>query len=151
MSDIHPAISIPHAERADGTFDATHEQVARFGASAIGPGIEEVPAIGWDVAARPLRDARLNVSTLPHDGFAFASGSGVEAARMGLDATIDAAPTTGAATITMTSGVAIAAARDGGGVCRADRARAERARAAGSASRFSRPCISTLTSRSRTA
>ena len=101
---MHPNISINTLCLPDAPFDRHVEQVARLGARAIGPGLEEVQALGVDASVRSLRDAGLTVATLTHRAFAFATPAEAEAGRARLDATIDLAAAIGARTITMTTG-----------------------------------------------
>ena len=101
---MHRQISINTLSLAEEPFDQHVAQVASLGATAIGPGIEQVASFGAKSAARMLRDAGLSVATLTHRAFAFTTPEAAQEARARLDATIAVAQEIGARTITLTTG-----------------------------------------------
>lgn len=101
---MHPAVSINTLSLAPADLAAQIDTVARIGARAISPGIEQVAQMGADQAARRIRDAGLEVATLTHRAFGFATPGDVESARERLAHTLEVAATIGAQTLIMTTG-----------------------------------------------
>ena len=101
---MHPAISINTLCLPSAPLDVLVEQVARIGARGISPDLEQVATFGVRESARAIRDAGLEVATLTHRAFAFATPPEAEAGRERLLRTIDIAGEIGAGTITMTTG-----------------------------------------------
>ena len=98
---MHRAISINTLCFWPASIAAVTDTVARLGASAISPTIEDVADAG---AARRVRDAGLAVATLTHRAFGFATAEAMTEQRERLDRTIDLAAAIGAGSITMTTG-----------------------------------------------
>jgi len=80
------------------------EAIARLGAQAMSPVVDQVRELGVQQTDRQLREAGLEVATLSHMAFGFASPDETEAARARLDQTIEIAAGISAKTITMTTG-----------------------------------------------
>lgn len=78
--------------------------IARIGAGAISPGVEQVESIGVGQAARLLRDTGLSVAVLTHRAFGFLTSIEANKQRARLMATIDMAHTIDARAVCMTSG-----------------------------------------------
>lgn len=100
---MHPRISINSLSVNAGSLAAIIDAVARIGAAAISPGIDEVEATGVAQAVTLLRDAGLRVATFTHRAF----GTTVQATAPEVDRlnrTIDVAAQIGAQSITMTTG-----------------------------------------------
>ncbi len=100
----HPAISINTLCLAPARFDHCAVQVARLGAAAISPTIDDVAAYGVAKSAQLLRDNELAIATLTHRAFGFATREDCDAARKRLSHTIDMAHALSAPTITFTTG-----------------------------------------------
>ena len=80
------------------------DKVARIGARAITPDLEQVLPLGAPAAARLFRDAGLDVAALTHRAFAFATAHDATSARDRLERSIDDAAEIGARSIVMTTG-----------------------------------------------
>ncbi|GLR68251.1 xylose isomerase [Acidocella aquatica] len=100
---MHPSLSINTLCFGAGPLDAHAAQVARLGATAISPTLEQVVDYGA-AAGKMLRDSGLAVATLTHRAFAFATQEDGIVGRERLNRTIDLAETSGAQTITLTTG-----------------------------------------------
>jgi sugar phosphate isomerase/epimerase len=85
-------------------FDVHVDQIARLGATAISPTLEEILDFGPSNARRLLRDAGLVVATFTHRAFAYATEDLATAGQARLDATIAVAGDIGASSITLTTG-----------------------------------------------
>ena len=101
---MHPAISINTLSLAPADLSAQIDTIAGIGARAISPGIEQVEQLGAEQTARRIRDAGLEVATLTHRAFGFATPANVESARERLAHTLEVAATIGAQTVIMTTG-----------------------------------------------
>jgi len=101
---MHPAISINTLCLGPGALEAHVAQVAHLGAGAIGLTLEELVECGAPVARTLLRDAGINVATLTHRAFSYATPDEAVAGRKRLDETIALAEIIGAQTITLTTG-----------------------------------------------
>ena len=101
---MHPQISIntlclpaaPLGEHAD--------TVARLGARGISPGIAAVLEFGVKESARAIRDAGLEVATMTHLAFGFATPEATAEARERLLRSIDIAAEIGAQSVILTTG-----------------------------------------------
>lgn len=78
--------------------------IARIGAGAISPGLEQVESFGAGRAARLFRDANLSVAVLTHRAFGFVTEVEAKKQRDRLMATIDMAHTINTRAVCMTSG-----------------------------------------------
>jgi sugar phosphate isomerase/epimerase len=78
--------------------------IAKIGADAISPGVDEVESIGAVQAARLFRDTGLSVAVLTHRAFGFVTSFEARKQRDRLMATIDMAHTIGAVAVCLTSG-----------------------------------------------
>ncbi|MBV1686157.1 sugar phosphate isomerase/epimerase [Novosphingobium sp. G106] len=101
---MHPAISINTLCLPFAPLGALADRVARIGARGISPDLEQILAFGVRESAQTMGDAGLEVATLTHRAFAYATPSEAEAGRERLSRTIDIAGEIGARTITMTTG-----------------------------------------------
>ncbi len=101
---MHPRISINTLCFAPERLDRLIEQVARIGARGISPDLDQVLEFGIAKTAHLLGDAALEVPTLTHRAFSFATPELAASGRDRLNRTIDVAATIGAQTITMTTG-----------------------------------------------
>lgn len=101
---MHRAISINTLCLTWAPLATQVEIVARLGARAISPTIEDIAPLGGPAAARLIGDAGLRVATLTHRAFDFSSVERAGAARARLDATIALAAAIGAGSITLTTG-----------------------------------------------
>ena len=101
---MHPAISINTLSLAPASLAEQVDTVARIGARAISPGIEQVRETGIERSACLIRDAGLQVATLTHRAFGFATAADVADARERLAGTIEVASAIGAQTVIMTTG-----------------------------------------------
>ncbi|PXA85476.1 xylose isomerase [Nostoc sp. 3335mG] len=101
---MHPAISINTLCLEPARFDRQVEIVARLGAKAISPTIEDIADFGPAEAARLLRDSGLVVATLTHRAFGYTTPEEIAEARDRLDRTLALAEAIGADSITMTTG-----------------------------------------------
>lgn len=80
------------------------DTVARLGLRGISPDRDQVTALGPATSARALHDAGLEVATLTHRAFGFATSAETEAARERLLGTIDIAQEIGARSVIMITG-----------------------------------------------
>jgi sugar phosphate isomerase/epimerase len=101
---MHPEISINSLSFAPAPLDKLADKVARIGARAITPDIEQVLAFGATATALVFRDAGLETAALTHRAFAFATPDDVSVAHERLARTIDVAAEIGARSIVMTTG-----------------------------------------------
>jgi sugar phosphate isomerase/epimerase len=101
---MHPNISINTLCFAPAALDVLTEKIARIGAKAISPDLEQVLDLGAGRTARLFRDAELSVATLTHRAFAFATPELATEARERLERTIATAGEIGAQSIIMTTG-----------------------------------------------
>lgn len=101
---MHPSISINTLCLPAAPLGALAERVARIGARAISPDLEQVTAFGTTASAAAIRDAGLAVATLTHRAFAYATPAEAEAARDRLRRTLDIAGTIGSGSVIMTTG-----------------------------------------------
>lgn len=101
---MHPAISINTLCLEPAPFDRQVGIVARLGARAISPTIEDIAGFGAAGAARLLREAGLGVATLTHRAFGYTTPEDTAEARARLDRTLALAEAIGAESITMTTG-----------------------------------------------
>lgn len=101
---MHPSISINVLSLAPAPFDRQIDTVARIGARAITPGIDEFGDASAAQVARLLSDAGLTAAALTHRAFGFDDEAETQAACERLERSIDYASTIGAATIVMTTG-----------------------------------------------
>jgi len=101
---VHPNISINVLSLAQASFDRQVDIVARIGARAITPDIEQLGDVSAVQAARLLGDAGLTAAALTHRAFGFADAAETQAARARLERSIDYARAIGATTIVMTTG-----------------------------------------------
>lgn len=101
---MHPAISINTLCLPPDTLAAQVDRVARIGARGISPELEQVTGFGVRDSVRAIRDAGLEVATLTHRAFAYATPADAEAGRERLLRTIDIAGEIGAQTVIMTTG-----------------------------------------------
>ena len=99
---LHPAISINTLCFWPSPIGTVTEAVARLGARAISPTIEDLADPG--TTGRQFRDAGLAVATLTHRAFGFATAAAAAEQRARLDRTIALAAAIGADSITMTTG-----------------------------------------------
>ena len=101
---MHRAISINTlCLPAAPLFDQV-ETIARLGARGISPELEQVKEAGAGAAARSIRDAGLEIATLSHRSFAFATAEETASGRERLMASIAIASEIGAQSIIMTTG-----------------------------------------------
>jgi sugar phosphate isomerase/epimerase len=101
---MHRAISINTLCLAPAPFGDLVQAVARIGARGISPDLEQVKEAGITRAGRAIRDAGLEVATLTHRAFGFATSGETTAARQRLLDTIAIAGEIGAQSIIMTTG-----------------------------------------------
>jgi sugar phosphate isomerase/epimerase len=101
---MHRAISINTLCFAPAPLDAQAEAVARLGARGISPDLEQVLDLGMGKASAAIRDSGLQVATITHRAFAFASPQETAAARERLLRTLDIAAKLGAQNVIMTTG-----------------------------------------------
>ena len=101
---MHPRLSINTLCFAPDRLDRLIEQVARIGARGISPDLQQVLELGIVQTAHLLGDAALEVATLTHRAFSFATPELAASGRDRLKRTIEVAATIGAPTITMTTG-----------------------------------------------
>jgi len=101
---MHRSLSINTLSLPVGSFESNIDRVARLGARAISPDLEQLQQLGAAKASLLIRDAGLAVATLTHRSFGYATPAEAEAARERLMRTIDEAATLGAKSITMTTG-----------------------------------------------
>jgi sugar phosphate isomerase/epimerase len=101
---MHRNISINTLCFDAGPLDAHVDAVVRLGARGISPDLMQIDECGASSAAALIRDAGLDVATLTHRSFAFASPTEVGPARERLERTIDIAAKIGAQSVIMTTG-----------------------------------------------
>ena len=101
---MHPQISINTLCLAPAAVDKHTEAVARLGARGISPVVAEVLEFGVAESARSLRDAGLEVATLSHMAFGYATPDARTEARERLNKSIGIGAEIGAQTIIMTTG-----------------------------------------------
>jgi sugar phosphate isomerase/epimerase len=101
---MHPHISINTLCFAPAKLDTLIDRVVRLGARGISPDLEQVTRFGVSQSARLMVDAGLEVVTLTHRSFAFATPSEATTGRDRLNRTIEIAAEIGAHSITMTTG-----------------------------------------------
>ena len=101
---MHPSISINTLSLAAEGLGKQLDTVARLGARAASPDLEQVHDFGIPATARHLRDVRLEVAALTHRAFTFATPAATAAGRERLMRTIDIAAQIGAKSIVLTTG-----------------------------------------------
>jgi sugar phosphate isomerase/epimerase len=101
---MHAEISINTLSFAPARLDKLADKVARIGAQAISPDLEQILAFGTTATALLIRDAGLVTAALTHRAFAFATRDDVAVAHERLARTIDIAIEIGARSIVMTTG-----------------------------------------------
>jgi sugar phosphate isomerase/epimerase len=101
---MHRAISINTLCLAPAALGAQVDTLARLGARAVSPDLDQVLAFAVTKTARAIRDAGLAVATLTHRAFAFATRDDARAGRERLLRTIGVASEIGAESIIMTTG-----------------------------------------------
>jgi sugar phosphate isomerase/epimerase len=101
---MHPDISINTLCFAPAGLGQITERIARLGARAITPDLDQVLHLGVPETGRLFREVGLEVAALTHRAFAFALPEEVAPARERLGRTIGVAATIGAGTIVMTTG-----------------------------------------------
>jgi len=101
---MHPQISINTLCLAPDALGNQIETVARLGSRAISPDLMHVEEFGTAATARHLGSAGLEIATLTHRAFAYATSDEAQAARERLGRTIGIAGEIGAKTIIMTTG-----------------------------------------------
>lgn len=101
---MHRAISINTLCLAPAPLGQQADQVARLGARAISPTLDQVLELGAAPAASVFRDAGLAVATLSHMAFGYATAADTALARERLERTIGIAAEVGAQTVIMTTG-----------------------------------------------
>ena len=100
----HRKISINTLSFKPAKLDAHVNAVARLGASAISPGLEDVSAFGAAATKQAISDAGLVIATLTHRAFGYVTPEQATQARARLDATLAIAETIEAQTVTLTTG-----------------------------------------------
>lgn len=101
---MHPQISINTLCLPAAALGDHAEAVVRLGARGISPGVAAVTEFGISRAARLIRDTRLEVATLTHLAFGFATPQATTEARERLLRTIGIAAQVGAQSVIMTTG-----------------------------------------------
>ena len=101
---MHRAISINTLCLEPASLGEQADQVARLGARAITPFIDQISETGPREAAQILRDSGLVVAGLSHMSFAFATPDLINTGRERLDRTLDIASQIGAQCVIMTTG-----------------------------------------------
>jgi sugar phosphate isomerase/epimerase len=101
---MHPAISINTLCFPPAPLGRLADRVARLGARGISPDLEQVVAFGVSESAHAIRDAGLDIATLTHRAFGYATAAETATARDRLMRTIDIAGEIGAETVIMTTG-----------------------------------------------
>lgn len=101
---MHPRISINTLCFAPDHLDRLTGKVARIGARGISPDLEQVLEFGITKTAHLLGDTALEVATLTHRAFSFATPELAASGRDRLSRTIEVAAAIGAPTVTMTTG-----------------------------------------------
>ncbi|CAN7537801.1 sugar phosphate isomerase/epimerase [Phenylobacterium sp. LjRoot219] len=104
MSSPLPLIAVNTLSLAPGALAQHVETVVRLGAAGISPDLQDFTACSPLQAARLLADAGLQVATLTHRAFGFASPELAAAQRERLDRTLELAHAIGAPSICMTTG-----------------------------------------------
>lgn len=101
---MHSRISINTLCLPPGGFHQHVERVARLGAPALSPTLEDLAGLEAGRASRLLRDTGLSVATLTHRAFGYATPEAALSARARLNATLEIAASIGAASVTLTTG-----------------------------------------------
>ena len=101
---MHPQISINALCFAPAALDVHVEAAARLGARGFSPGVGAVLEFGTAQSARSIRDAGLEVATMTHLAFGFATKQATAEARERLARTIGIAAEIGAQSVIMTTG-----------------------------------------------
>lgn len=101
---MHRQISINTLCFPPAPFGNHVDSVARLGARAISPGVASVLEFGVAETARSLRDAGLEVATITHLAFGYATPQATAEARERLLHTIDIAAEIGGQSVIMTTG-----------------------------------------------
>lgn len=101
---MHRAISINTLCLAPAALAAQAEIIARLGARGISPDLGQVLEIGAGAATRTMRDCGLEVATITHRAFGFATPEEEIASRERLKRTLDIAAELGAQNVIMTTG-----------------------------------------------
>ncbi|MEY2927859.1 MAG: hypothetical protein RL367_2336 [Pseudomonadota bacterium] len=101
---MHPAIAINTLSLAPADLSSLVDSVARIGARAISPDLEPILAAGAAAATKLLRDADLEIATLTHRAFGFATHDQAKAGCQRLTRTIGIAAEIGANSVIMTTG-----------------------------------------------
>lgn len=101
---MHPQISINALCLQPASLGTHIDAVARLGARGISPGIAAVLEFGEAETARCVRDAGLDIATLTHLAFGFATPEATTEARERLAKSIGIAAGIGAQSIIMTTG-----------------------------------------------
>lgn len=101
---LHPSISINSLCILAGSLKTRVDMIARLGAKAISPMLEEVEEIGANTAASLIRDASLDVATFTHRAFGYATAEEGREQCARLNRSIDIAAAIGAQSITLTTG-----------------------------------------------
>ena len=104
LTTLHSQISINTLCFAPAALGSHVEAVARLGAGGISPVVAAVLEFGVAETARSLRDAGLEVATLSHMAFGFATADAAGEARERLTRTIGIAAQVGAQSVIMTTG-----------------------------------------------
>lgn len=99
-----PFVAVNTLCLAPAPFVAQVDMVARLGAPAISPQVEDFAYCPRDVAVRALRDAGLSAALLTHRAFGFTTPQLAAEQRERLNRTIDLAHAVGAPAVCMTSG-----------------------------------------------
>lgn len=101
---MHRNISVNTLCFPPAGLDVLTDAVARLGARAISPDLDQVMALGVGETAALLRDAGLEVATLTHRSFGYSSPEEAAAQQERLARTLDVAAQIGAQSIIMTTG-----------------------------------------------
>ncbi len=101
---MHPQISINTLCLPAAPFGAHAEAVARLGARGISPGVAAVLECGVAETARTIRDTGLDMATMTHLSFGYATPDAKAEARERLLRTIGIAAEIGAQSVIMTTG-----------------------------------------------
>lgn len=101
---MHASISINSLCILAGSLGVHVDMIARLGAGAISPMLEEVEEIGAPAATRLIRDAGLKAATFTHRAFGYAMTGEATAQCERLNRSIDLAAAIGAQSVTLTTG-----------------------------------------------
>lgn len=101
---MHRAISINTLCFPPAPLGALIDRVAHLGARGISPDLDQVNAFGLAATARQLREAGLDVATMTHRSFGYASAEEAATQRDRLSRSLDVAAEIGARSIIMTTG-----------------------------------------------